>query len=56
MADETAHQRREKFLRLAAEAEATAFKILDPKSKHQWLELARGWFAMAKEIPPKDQR
>ena len=51
---DTPQQRRDRFLRLAADAEATAFRMGDPKTKKAWADIARSWTAMAKKIPPDD--
>jgi len=50
-AKETPQERRERFLRLAAEAEATALRQTDLPTKIAWLDLAKSWAAMAQEIP-----
>jgi hypothetical protein len=52
--DGTPQQRRQEYLSLAADAEATASKSNDPESKKAWIELARNWAAMAKEVSPDD--
>lgn len=46
----TPQQRRERYLKLAAEAEVTAAKLSDPKAKAAWVDLAVSWMLMASEI------
>ena len=46
----TAQQRRERYLKLAAEAEIAAAKLNDPKAKAAWIDLAVSWMLMASEI------
>jgi hypothetical protein len=47
---DTPEQRRERYLKLAAEAEVTAAKLNDPKAKAAWIDLAVSWMLMASEI------
>ena len=47
---ETAQERRDRYLKLASEAEITAAKIRAPKLKAAWIELAVTWMLMASEI------
>jgi hypothetical protein len=50
----TPQERRERYLRLAREAEITAAKLRDPKARAAWIDLAVSWMLMASEIsPPK---
>ena len=48
-------ERRERYLRLAAEAEITAARLNDPKAKEAWVELAVSWMLMASEISPQNE-
>jgi hypothetical protein len=43
-------ERRERYLKLAREAEITAARLNDPKAKAAWIELAVSWMLMASEI------
>jgi len=51
----TPQQRRERYLKLAAEAEIAAAKLNDPKAKEAWVELAVSWMLMASEISPENK-
>jgi hypothetical protein len=50
----TPQQRRERYLKLAAEAEIAATKLSDPKAKAAWVDLAVSWMLMASEISAED--
>jgi len=52
----TAQQRRERYLKLAAEAEIAAAKLNDPKAKAAWIDLAVSWMLMASEISPENRK
>jgi hypothetical protein len=52
----TAQQRRERYLKLAAEAEIAAAKLSDPKAKAAWIDLAVSWMLMASEISPGNRK
>ena len=43
-------ERRERYLKLAREAEITAARLNDPKAKAAWIEMAVSWMLMASEI------
>ena len=47
----TPQQRRDRYLKLAAEAETAAAKIRDPKAKEAWIDLTVSWMMMASDIP-----
>jgi hypothetical protein len=51
----TAQQRRERYLKLAAEAEIAAAKLNEPKAKAAWIDLAVSWMLMASEISPENR-
>ena len=51
----TPQERRERYLKLAAEAEITAARLNDPKAKEAWVELAVSWMLMASEISPQNK-
>ena len=46
----TPQERRDRYLKLAAEAEISAAKLSDPKAKAAWIDLAVSWMLMASEI------
>ena len=46
----TAQERRDRYLKLAAEAEISAARLSDPKAKAAWIDLAVSWMLMASEI------
>jgi hypothetical protein len=50
----TPQERRERYLKLAAEAEIAAAKLNDPKAKAAWVDLAVSWMLMASEISAED--
>jgi hypothetical protein len=49
-APETLRHQHERFLLLAAEAEANARRLSDPKAKAEWTAIAQGWMALANAI------
>ena len=51
----TPQQRRERYLKLAAEAEVAAAKLGDAKAKAAWIDLAVSWMLMASEISPESK-
>jgi hypothetical protein len=50
----TPQERRERYLKLAAEAEIAAAKLSDRKAKAAWVDLAVSWMLMASEISADD--
>ena len=52
----TPQQRRERYLKLAAEAEIAAAKLNDPTAKAAWVDLAVSWMLMASEISPESKK
>ena len=52
----TPEERRERYLKLATEAEITAAKLHDPKAKAAWIDLAVSWMLMASEIGTDKKR
>ena len=52
---ETPQQRRERYLRCAAEAAAFAKRILDPSARNNHLYLGKCWREMAAEINEDEQ-
>lgn len=46
-------ERRQRYLKLAAEAENVAAKLSDSKAKAAWIDLAVSWMLMASEISPE---
>jgi len=55
---ETPQERRDRYLKLAAEAEINAARLSEPKAKAAWIDLAVSWMLMASEISaePKSGR
>lgn len=51
---ETRQERRQRYLRLAADAETTGAKQKEPGARKAWADLAKGWRAMAHELLKKD--
>jgi hypothetical protein len=49
---ETPDQRRARYLRLAAEAEAIAAQCRGPELREAYFALARSWALLAKDIKP----
>ncbi len=47
---ETLQERRDRYLKLATEAEINAARLSDPKAKSAWIDLAVSWMLMASEI------
>ena len=47
---ETPQERRDRYLKLAAEAEINAARLSEPKAKAAWIDLAVSWMLMASEI------
>jgi hypothetical protein len=48
-------ERRERYLKLAKEAEITAVRLNDPKAKAAWIDLAVSWMLMASEISSENK-
>jgi hypothetical protein len=48
---DTPQQRRDRFLKLAVEAETAAAKVSDPNAKAAWIDFAVSWMMMASDIP-----
>ncbi len=53
---ETPEQRRARYLRLSAEAEATARQCRSSNLRDAYLELARSWALLAKDVKLDDSR
>jgi len=51
---ETPQQRRERFLRLAAEAVAESFRVYGQEHQQTWEAIARAWITLANEIMPPE--
>ena len=47
---ETPEERRDRYLKLATEAELNAARFSDSKAKAAWIDLAVSWMLMASEI------
>ena len=47
--------RRERYLKLAREAEIAAARLSDPKAKAAWIDLAVSWMLMASEISSENK-
>ena len=48
-------ERRDRYLKLAAEAEISAARLSDPKAKAAWIDLAVSWMLMASEISVENE-
>ena len=52
---ETPQERRDRYLKLAAEAEINAARLSEPKAKAAWIDLAVSWMLMASEISAENK-
>jgi hypothetical protein len=52
---ETPEQRRARYMRLAAEAEAIAAQCRGPELRDAYLALARSWTLLARDTKPSDE-
>ena len=53
--EETSRQRRERYLRVAAEVEAAAARAKDPETRKYFITIAKPWRRLAEHLQAKGE-